>query len=141
LNQQLEEVEMDLEYKDKQIKKFKFLQILHDYPTSASEILDKATNQNKMPERSSTLLPGSTKNVTSEDFGFFNQARPRDHRKSDAMFSHKPSLSSFTGANDIQLHGNTNQSIIRTSDPVSNEISSIINQQRNSKTRRNSTDI
>jgi hypothetical protein len=72
LNQQLEEVTLDLEYKEKQIKKYKFLHMLHDYPTSASEILSKATIQNRVPERSSTIIPSRSKNGNSDDFGFFN---------------------------------------------------------------------
>ena len=68
----------------KQNKKYKFLQILHDYPTSATEILNKAALENKAPERSSTVLPSSTKNRSDDDFSFFK--RNREARRSDAMF-------------------------------------------------------
>ncbi|CAI2364330.1 unnamed protein product [Moneuplotes crassus] len=83
LNQQLEEMEIDLEYKEKQIKKYKFLQILHDYPTSASEILDKACQENRAPTRNS-LLPSSTRNNSGGEFSLF--VKSKAPRKSDAFF-------------------------------------------------------
>ena len=62
LNQQLEEMQMELDVKDKQIKKYKFLQILHDYGTTADEILDKAANPARVPGRGSTVLPNNSRN-------------------------------------------------------------------------------
>lgn len=91
LNTQIEEMEIDLEYKEKRIKKYKFLQILHDYPTSASEILDKAAKEVKVPERSSHILPSSTRNNTGGEFSLFAAHKPS--RKSDAFFM--PQKTSF----------------------------------------------
>ena len=146
LNQQLEELQIDLEYKEKQIKKYKFLHLLHDYPTSASEILSKAANANKVPERSSTLLPSSTRNKTSEEFGFFNRNRALVQRKSDVVFGpQKPSLSIFADMNPSPEKARTDEELAESSlsahDPFSSEIKDIIQRQKESRVRRNSTDI
>ena len=83
----MEELQIDLEYKEKQIKKYKFLQILYDYPTSATEILNKAAQEKRAPERGSTILPSSTKNKGDGEFSFFT--RSKAPRKSDAAFMPK----------------------------------------------------
>lgn len=117
--------------------------MLHDYPTSASEILSKATIQNRVPERSSTIIPSSSKNGNSDDWGFFNSNRVLVHRKSDAAFTHKTSLSQFAKKPSTSiLHSDEEiaQKVFRTSDPQSNEISEIIKKHQQSRVRRNSTD-
>jgi hypothetical protein len=73
------------------------LQLLYDYPTNASDMLNKASLEIKAPERGSTILPSSTRNKSNEEFSLFTRART--HRNSDAAFMpNKTSLSAF--AND-----------------------------------------
>lgn len=95
LNQRVEELEFDVEVKEKQIKKYKFLQILHDYGTTADEILDKAANPNRISGRGSTVLPNSARHKSSSDFNF--NVKSNHHRNSDFMCGPTvPLISSLT---------------------------------------------
>lgn len=132
---------MDIQYKDKQIKKFKFLHILHDYPTSAGEILNRAANSKmKTLARGSTALPNSARNKSSEEFAFFNRGKA-DHRKSDFMVgSLKPSLSIL--ANDSRFQSKNLKAVdditalLSPGNPFQKEIT-----ESEARARRKSTDL
>ena len=100
---------MDIEVKEKQIKKYKFLQILHDYGTTADEILDKAANPKRNFGRGSTILPQNSngrrdlmhyKNQSSGEFPFFKSNTNLEHRNSDLMYGvTKPLLATLKSNN------------------------------------------